>query len=254
VRVAALYDIHGMAVPLEAVLAELAGEEVDAVLIGGDAVAGPQPAETLALLRSLELPAHWIRGNGERALGPDAADAVMGGEEAEAALRFTASQLSEEDQRFLVHLPQSLNLEVDGLGETLFCHASPRNDLDIVTPGTPESRFGTLLEGVADRVVVAGHTHMQDDRMVDGVRWINPGSVGMPYEGEVAAFWAILGPDVELRSTPFETERSAEALLAGGWPEARSFVDENVRAAVPREEAITLFEQIAAARGEREES
>jgi predicted phosphodiesterase len=240
-----------MAVPLEAVLAELAGEEVDAILIGGDAVSGPQPAETLELLRSLERPTHWIRGNGERALGPDAADAVMGGEGAEASLRFTASQLSDEDQRFLVQLPQTLKLEVDGLGETLFCHASPRNDLDIVTPGTPDARFAELLEGVAERTVVAGHTHMQDDRTVDGVRWINPGSVGMPYEGEVAAFWAILGLDVELRRTPFDVERSAEALLESGWPEAQAFVDENVRASVPREEAITLFEQIAAERGER---
>ena len=248
-RVAALYDIHGMAVPLEAVLAELAGEEVDAVLIGGDAVSGPQPAETLALLRALELPTHWIRGNGERALGPDGADAVMG--EAEAVLRFTSSQLSEDDHSFLVGLPQTLELEVDGLGETLFCHASPRNDLDIVTPGTPDSRFDVLLEGVPQHMIVAGHTHMQDDRTVAGVRWINPGSVGMPYEGEVAAFWAILGPDVEFRKTPFDTERSAEALLASSWPEARSFVDENVRAAVPRDEVVTLFEQIAAERGER---
>jgi predicted phosphodiesterase len=238
-----------MAVPLEAVLAALAGEEVDAVLIGGDAVSGPQPAETLALLRALELPTHWIRGNGERALGPDGADAVIG--EAEAALRFTSSQLSEDDRSFLVRLPQTLELEVDGLGETLFCHASPRNDLDIVTPGTPDSRFDVLLEGVPQRVIVAGHTHMQDDRTVAGVRWINPGSVGMPYEGEVAAFWAILGPDVEFRKTPFDTERSAEALLASSWPEARSFVDENVRAAVPRDEVVTLFEQIAAERGER---
>jgi predicted phosphodiesterase len=238
-----------MAVPLEAVLAALAGEEVDAVLIGGDAVSGPQPAETLALLRALELPTHWIRGNGERALGPDGADAVIG--EAEAALRFTSSQLSEDDRSFLVRLPQTLELEVDGLGETLFCHASPRNDLDIVTPGTPDSRFDVLLEGVPQRMIVAGHTHMQDDRTVAGVRWINPGSVGMPYEGEVAAFWAILGPDVEFRKTPFDTERSAEALLASSWPEARSFVDENVRAAVPRDEVVTLFEQIAAERGER---
>jgi predicted phosphodiesterase len=240
-----------MVVPLEAVLAELAGEEVDAVLIGGDAVAGPQPAETLALLGDLELSTHWIRGNGERALGPDAADAVMGGQEAEAALRFTASQLSEDDQRFLVQLPETLRLDLDGLGETLFCHASPRNDLDIITPRTPDSRFGTLLEGVAEGVVVAGHTHMQDDRTVEDVRWINPGSVGMPYEGEVAAFWAILGPEVELRRTSFDAERSAKAVLATGWPESQAFVQENVRAAVSREEVIPLFEQIAAERGER---
>ncbi len=237
--------------PLEAVLAELEREDVDAVLIGGDAVSGPQPQETLERLRSLELPTHWIRGNGERALGPDAGDAVMGGEGAEAALDFTASQLSEEDRRSLSQLPETMKLEVDGLGETLFCHASPRNDLDIVTPGTPVARFEALLEGVPQRVVVAGHTHIQLDRTVDGVRWINPGSIGMPYESAVAAFWAVLGPDVEFRRTPFDTERSAGALLASDWPEAQSFVAENVRAAVPREEAITLFEQIAAERGER---
>ena len=175
----------------------------------------------------------------------------MGGEEAEASLRFTASRLSEEDRDSLSQLPETCVLEIDGLGETLFCHASPRNDLDIVTPGTPEPRFATLLEGVPQRVVVAGHTHMQDDREVEGRRWINPGSVGMPYEGEVAAFWAILGPDVELRRTPFDVERSAAALLASGWPEAQSFVDENVRAAVARADAIELFEQIAAEGGER---
>jgi putative phosphoesterase len=248
VRVAALYDIHGMVVPLEAVLAELG--DVDSVVIGGDAVSGPQPAETLALLRSLELPTYWIRGNGERAL-VEGTDAVIGGEEAEVALDFTASKLPEDEHRELSQLSQTLRLDVDGLGETLFCHASPRNDMDIVTPGTPDDRFRTLMQGVAERVVVAGHTHMQLDRVVDRVRWINPGSVGMPYEGEVAAFWAVLGPEVEFRRTSFDVERSAEALLASGWPGAAAFVEENVRAALPREEVIELFEQMAAERGER---
>jgi hypothetical protein len=192
---------------------------------------------------------HWIRGNGERALGPDAGDAVIG--EAEEALRFTASYFSDDERDRLSSLPATVILDVDGLGETLFCHASPRNDLDIVTPGTPDGRFRELLEGVPQRVVVAGHTHMQLDRAADGVRWINPGSVGMPYEGEVAAFWALLGPDVEMRRTPFDAERSAAALLASGWPDAESFVEENLRAAPTREEVVTLFEQIAADRGER---
>ena len=250
-RVAALYDIHGMVEPLEAVLRELEGEEVDAIVIGGDAISGPQPSETFERLRAVETPSHWIRGNGERALGPDGADAVTAGAEAEAALQFTASHFSENERQELAALPERLTLRLDGLGETLFCHASPRNDLDIVTPRTPDERFRALLDGVSQRVVVAGHTHMQLDRQVEGVRWVNPGSVGMPYEGEVAAFWALLGPDVELRRTPFDVERSAHALLASGWPEAQSFVDENLRAAVSRDDAATLFEQIAAERGER---
>ena len=250
-RVAALYDIHGMLEPLEAVLRELEGEDIDEVIIGGDAISGPQPIETNERLRALELSVHWIRGNGERALGSDAADAVIGGQEAEAALQFTASPFSEEERNELANLPEHATLEIDGLGETLFCHASPRNDLDIVTPLTPDDRFRALLEGVAQPLVVAGHTHMQLDREIDGVRWVNPGSVGMPYEGEVAAFWAVMGPEIELRRTPFDIERSADALLAGGWPGAESFVEENLRGAVSREEAATLFEQIAAERGER---
>jgi predicted phosphodiesterase len=249
VRVAALYDIHGMLEPLEAVLRELERERVDAVVIGGDAVSGPQPAETYALLHSLDLPLHWIRGNGERALGPDGVGAVIG--EREEVLAFTVSCLSDEERRTLSTLPERLTLDVDGLGPTLFCHASPRNDLDIVTDGTPDERFGLLLDGVTEPVVVAGHTHMQLDRRVDGIRWVNPGSVGMPYEGEVAAFWALLGPEVELRRTPFDRERSAEAILATGWPDAQPFVDENVRSAVSREETVVLFEQIARDRGER---
>jgi predicted phosphodiesterase len=248
-RVAALYDIHGMVEPLRAVLRELEGEQFDAILIGGDAISGPQPTETYELLRSIDTPLHWIRGNGERALGPEGADAVIG--EAEEALRFTESHFSEDERRELSSLPERVTLDLDGLGETLFCHASPRNDLDIVTPGTPDERFTLLLEGVEQRVVVAGHTHMQLDRLVDGVRWINPGSVGMPYEGKVAAFWALLGPDVEMRRTPFDVERSIEALLAGGWPGAQSFAEENLRVAVDREEVVALFEQIARDRGER---
>jgi len=251
VRVAALYDIHGMLEPLEAVLRELEAEEVDAIVIGGDAISGPQPLETNARLCELELPVHWIRGNGERGLGPDAGDAVMDGESARESLAFTASQFTEEKRRELSSLPERVTLELDGLGETLFCHASPRNDLDIVTVLTPEDRLRTLLDGVSHDVVVAGHTHMQFDRVVDGIRWINPGSVGKPYEGNVAAFWGIFGPGVELRQTGFDVDRSAEALLASGWLEAERFVAENLRAAPARDQTAALFEQIAADRGER---
>jgi predicted MPP superfamily phosphohydrolase len=78
VRVAALYDIHGMLEPLQAVVRKLEDEQFDSIVIGGDAISGPQPAETLELLRSLGTPMHWIRGNGERALGPAGVDAVIG--------------------------------------------------------------------------------------------------------------------------------------------------------------------------------
>ncbi len=102
-----------------------------------------------------------------------------------------------------------------------------------------------------ESVVVAGHTHMQLDRRVDGTRWVNAGSVGMPYEGEVAAFWALLGPDVELRRTPFDVERSVREVLESGWPDAEAFVEKNLRAAVERQDVTAFFEQVAIDRGER---
>jgi putative phosphoesterase len=250
-RVAALYDIHGMLDALEAVLVEVERDDVDAILLGGDVVGGPQPAKVLARLRELDRELVWVRGNGDRALGPDGARAVTAGQEREAALRFTSEQLEPADRDFLAQLPATVALEVDGLGATLFCHATPQNDLDLVTPATPDRVLFRRAEGVAERVIVSGHTHMQFDRRVDDLRWINPGSVGMPFEGRVAAFWALLGPDVELRETPFDLERAAEAILASGWPGAEAFVAENVRRAESREAAIELFERIAAESGQR---
>jgi putative phosphoesterase len=251
-RVAALYDVHGMAEALEAVLAEVSREGVDAILVGGDVAAGPQPVETLAALRALDTPVRWVRGNGDRAAGDDDPSAVEArGVE---AFRWTRARLSDEDAAFLGSLPEREILDVDGLGEVLFCHATPWSDVELVTEATPEEHLLGLLEGVEERVVVSGHTHMQFDRRVGGRRWINAGSVGMPYEGEVAAFWALLGPGVELRRTPFDVERAARAILRSGWPEGESFVRENLWTAVERSEAVPLFERMAVERGERARS
>lgn len=243
-RVAALYDVHGNLPALEAVLRELDGEKVDAILFGGDIASGPFPRETIELVRSLPA-ALFVRGNADRfeLPAPDSG--------AEEAGRWVREQLGEEAVAWLAGLPETLTLELDGLGPTLFCHATPRSDLEIVTEATPDEKLHELVEGVDEGVVVCGHTHMQLDRRIDGVRWVNAGSVGMPYEGEVAAFWALLGPDVELRHTPIDVERTAEAILGSGWPRAEAFVEENVRAAVGRDEVVPFFERMAQKRGER---
>jgi hypothetical protein len=80
---------------------------------------------------------------------------------------------------------------------------------------------------------------------------VNAGSVGMPYEGEVAAFWALLGPDVELRRTPFDVERTLDSVVGSGWPDADTFAEENLRKAVRREDVVPVFEGFAIDRGER---
>ena len=210
-RVAALYDVHGNLPALEAVLAEVA--ESDVIVIGGDVVGGASDAETVRRLQQLGSRAVWIRGNAERELA-----------EAPAA----DQRLEPELVAFLAHLPETAVLDVDGVGRVLFCHATPWNDVDIVTPLTSSERLGRILERVQADAVVAGHTHLQDDRHVAGIRWVNAGSVGLPYEDAEGAFWAALGPGVELRRTPYDTAE----LEIGGSPRAT------------RQEAAEYFESL----------
>jgi predicted phosphodiesterase len=218
VRVAALYDVHGFRLALEAVLAEVERENVDAIVFGGDLFLGAQPAETAALVRSVD--ARFVRGNCERE--PD---------------EWTLSKLDADTVSWMQSWP--LTVELDGV---LYCHATPKSDMrPILTDASPPERFDEALEGVDARLVVAGHTHMQFRRD----RWVNAGAVGWPYEDDVAAFWALLSDSVEFRRTPIDVERAASEMLATGWPDAESFVAENIRMAPSRAEATAYFESQA---------
>jgi predicted phosphodiesterase len=217
-RVAALFDVHGTRIALEAVLAELEREQPDAIVFGGDLFLGPQPAETAELVRSVE--ASFVRGNCDRE--PD---------------DWTRSKLDDETIAWSQAWP--LTVELDGV---LYCHASPRDDMrPILTDASPAERFVEALEGIEARLVVAGHTHMQFKRD----RWVNAGAVGWPYEDDVAAFWALVSEEVELRRTPYDVERAASEILASGWPDAESFVAENIREAPSRAGATAHFESLA---------
>jgi putative phosphoesterase len=216
-KVAALYDVHGNVPALEAVLADVEREGVDAIVFGGDLFLGPQPAETAALVRSVE--AAFVRGNCDRE--PD---------------EWTRCKLDDETIAWSQGWP--LTVELDGV---LYCHAAPKDDMrPILTDASPPERFDEALEGVDARIVVAGHTHMQFKR--DG--WVNAGSVGWAAEDDVAAFWAIISDDAEFRRTPFDVERAASEILASGWPEAESFVAENIRTPQSRAEATAYFESL----------
>jgi putative phosphoesterase len=235
VRVAALYDIHGNLPALEAVLAEVEREQVDAIVLGGDCIHGPQPRETLGRLQALGDRALWLRGNTDRL--------IAGDDQSDSLHRWVAGALGDEGVAFLEALPPFHRLEVEGLGDTLFCHATPHDDETIVTPLTPDERLAEILEGIDADAVVAGHTHMQQDRVVSGVRWVNPGSVGLPYEDDIKAFWALLGLDVELRRTPFDVEAAIRAFEAVDRADAKEFVD-NFRTAPSRREAAEYFESL----------
>lgn len=228
-RVAALYDIHGNLPALEAVLAELESVAPDLVVVGGDAVLGPFPRETLETLLALDERARFVRGNTDRVLD-----------------HFAAEALTPEQRDFLAGLPLTVSLEVDGLGPILFCHASPRSDEEIVTRLSPEARLAPMLEGVAEDVVIGGHTHVQFDRTASGKRLVNGGSVGMPYEDEPGAYWALLGPDVQLRRTPYDLEAAVERIAASGHPDAEAWAREYVYAVNKPDEASRYFEDVGA--------
>jgi len=214
-KVAALYDVHGMPWALEAVLAEVERERVDAVVFGGDLVAGPYPAETIVLARAVPN-ASFVRGNAERE-ADERIVAKLGAAEADTERRWPAQ------------------ITLDGV---LYCHATPESDEVMVTDASTDEKIAGLLAGVEARLVVGGHTHMQQHRGA----YVNAGSIGMPYEGEVAAFWLVVDDgDPSFRKTPFDVDAAVEALQASDWPGAESFVDENLRRAVTRDEAIAAF-------------
>jgi putative phosphoesterase len=235
VKVAALYDVHGNLPALDAVLAEVEREGADVIVLGGDCIHGPQPAETLERLRGLGDRALWIRGNTDRL--------IAGDRDSDGLHAWVAEILGAESVAFLDSLPLTQRLDVEGLGRTLFCHATPRDDETIVTPLTADERLAEILAGVDADTVVAGHTHMQQDRVVAGIRWINAGSVGLPYEDDIKAFWALLGPDVELRRTPFDVPAAIRAFERVEREETARFV-ENFRVAPSRQEAAEYFESL----------
>jgi predicted phosphodiesterase len=251
-RVAALYDIHGNLPALESVLQEVRQADVSQIVVGGDVVPGPMPRETLGLLLDLELPTHFIHGNGELAILAQMAGArtgsvtywgtTSGARPAESIVeiyRWTTAQLQPEFEAVLARWPKTLQLEIDGLGQVLFCHGTPRSETEGFTRLTAEDRLLPLFEPLQIPVVVCGHTHMQFDRRIGTTRVVNAGSVGMPF-GQPDACWLLLGPDVELRRTPYDLDQAAERIRGTEYPQAEDFAAQSVLAP-PSEEAMLEF-------------
>jgi putative phosphoesterase len=237
-RVAVLADIHGNLPALEAVLADVALTDADLLMICGDVASGPLPIETLDVLRALHR-ARFVRGNADRGL-VTAFDGEKLPRLPGPAVDWCASQLSREHRDFLASFTEPVAVDVDGVGRVLFCHGSPRSDEEMMTAETPDSRLREFLSGVEADVVVCGHTHMPFDRVVDGVRIVNPGSVGMPY-GDPGAFWALLGPGVGFRRTDYDREAAATRIRRSTWPDAQEFASSNVVSVPSVETAMAFF-------------
>ncbi len=241
-RVAVLSDIHGNAPALRAVLDELERHDPDLVVCCGDIAAGPMPRETIDELRSIGDQLIAVRGNADRevvevfdgrASDDLSPDSVWGG-----------LQITGDQRDWLAQLPLTISLEFDRLGTVLFCHATPRDDSEVVVETTSDE-LRTKLGDVDADVIVCGNTHMQFDRHVDGHRVVNAGSVGMPY-GQSGAFWVLLDHDVRFLRTDYDLADAAQIIRRDSdWDMAEAFAQENVLKVPSKEEALAFFESLS---------
>jgi predicted phosphodiesterase len=240
-RIAVLSDIHGVLPALESVLAEPEVTSADRIVLTGDLAAGPQPRETLNLLASLGDQALCIRGNADRELVQLAHGEV--GTVPDPIAPWAAAQLRADQVELLAGLPLTATLEVAGLGTVLFCHATPRDDEEVVLADSRLERWADVLGSVAPEVttVVCGHTHMPFCRLAHGRLMVNPGSVGMPY-GRPGAHWALLGPGVQLRRTVFDAGTACARVAAeSSYPDAAEWADFYLNARATDAEALAVM-------------
>lgn len=244
-RVAVLADIHGNLPALDAVLRDVEQQGADLIVLNGDIADGPMPAQTLDKLTALGDRAVWVRGNSDRWL-VDAFDGNFlspGLDTSPSAdwFEWCAARLDRAHRDLLDGLPLTVTLDVDGLGPVAFCHATARDDNEYILVDSPIRHFSAAFADVPEQTVVVGHTHMPFDRLAGGHRVVNAGSVGMQY-GHAGASWAMLGPDVVLRRTPYDTDAAARALRAAArdLPDIENFVG-NVRESASDAEALEAF-------------
>jgi diadenosine tetraphosphatase ApaH/serine/threonine PP2A family protein phosphatase len=205
---AILYDIHANLPALEAVLADADAAGADRYLLGGDyAALGAWPNETLERLRELHGPA-WLRGNWERWL--DNAEGIPDIPFIRNAREWALGAVDDAVVTELAALP--MTLELDGI---LFSHASPTSDMRSFLPQPADDEEELLAATDGARRLVFGHTHLQFQRETgDGIELVNPGSVGLPFDGDVRAAYALLHEDgsIELRRVEYDYEQVAAVI------------------------------------------
>jgi putative phosphoesterase len=240
--VAVLSDIHGVLPALDAVLAEPAVVGAERIVLTGDIAAGPQPVAVVDRLLGLGDRVTWVRGNADRELvslarggGTDIPDPIA---------PWAAKQLRPDQVELLAGLPHPVTLAVDGFGDVVFCHGTPRDDNEVVLVDTRLDRWAEALAELSEdvRTVVCGHTHMPFVRLAHGRQIVNPGSVGMPY-GRPGAHWALLTDGaVSLRRSVFDPARAGAAIRRdSSYPDVTEWADYYLYARATDAEAIATF-------------
>ncbi|WP_425955633.1 metallophosphoesterase family protein [Xylanimonas sp. McL0601] len=225
--VAVLSDVHGALPQLDAVLAEPEVRVAELIVVTGDHAAGPLPTEVLDRLTELGDRAVLVRGNADRELVRLARGAVDDG--APDVSVWAAGQLAARHVELLDGLPHPVVVTVEGFGDVLFCHGTPRDDDEVALVDSRLEWWREVLSDVDEsvRAVVCGHTHMPFARLVDG-RWVvNSGSVGMPY-GSPPAPWALIDRSgIHLRWTRVDVDAAVRQIAeTSGYPDVRAWIDE----------------------------
>ena len=240
--VAVLSDIHGVLPALDAVLAEPDVIAAERIVLTGDVAAGPLPVHTLDRLCGLAEKVVWVRGNAEREM----VRMARGGTTSipDPIAPWAAAQLRSDQVTLLDGLPHPVTLELEGFGDVVFCHGSPRDDDEVVLVDTRLDRWAEVLAEVPEqtRTVVCGHTHMPFVRLAHGRLIVNPGSVGMPY-GRPGAHWALLTEGgVTLRCTTFPIDRArAEIREQSTYDGVDEWTDYYLTARASDAEALRVF-------------
>lgn len=229
--VAVLSDVHGMLTALDRVLEEPAVASAEVIVVTGDHTWGPQPTEVLDRLLGLGERVRLVRGNADRELLQMSRGQDIGRNDDPLSV-WGAQQLTPRHQDLLDRMPESITLEVEGFGPVFFCHATPRDDDEVVLVDSRVERWVEVHAGLPPEVetVVAGHTHMPFVRLVDRRLVVNPGSVGLPY-GRPGAHWARLDRGLaSLGRTLIGRDDLIEQTVARSrLPEVRAWLEETVR-------------------------
>ncbi len=219
-RNAVLFDIHGNIDALDAVLADAAAAGCHGLILGGDyAYMGPAPDDVVDRLRQQPDPIIAVRGNTDRMI-------VLGDD---TVARWAADQLGAERVEWLRLLPER---ETIAEHRATLVHATPRSDEELLTPSTPDFRAEAMLVAVHTTLLLCGHIHVQYRRQVGDVEIVNPGSVGLPFDDQTTAAWAIADDGtIELRRTAYDIERALARLAAAVTHPEQALTERRLRTA-----------------------
>jgi len=156
-------------------------------------------------------------------------------------IHWTAEQLDATQRQAITHWPPPYEHDIAELGPTLFCHATPRNDIECFTRATAEERLTPVFGTVNASVVVCGHTHMQFERTIAGKLVVNAGSVGMPFAAPRGAYWLLAGPGIQLRRTDYDFEKAAGYIRATTYPQAETLAVRYILNPPTEDESLKMF-------------